>query len=110
MLKKLANPDFAPSNWLSQSSVLAKRLWTMRTMQTPPPRASTLHSFAIGGMPGNQPSDWATHLCGGSQTVTAERESMPGPTFTVTATGFPPCSSNSVGMNQDEIPGPVEMA
>src|SRR5262245_12831226 len=82
----------------------------MRTMQMPPPRASTLHSCAIGGEPGTQPSDWETHLCGGSHAVTAERDSMPGPMVTFTATGLPPCSSNSAGTNQDEIPGPVAMA
>src|SRR5437660_5664605 len=38
------------------------------------------------------------------------RDSMPGPKFIFTATGFPSCSSNSVGTNQDEMPGPVAMA
>src|SRR6202163_3045929 len=82
----------------------------MRTTQTPPPRASTLHSSAMTGEPGTQPGDSATNLRGGSQTVTGERDSMPGPKFNVTATGFPSTSSNSVGTNQDEIPGPVAMA
>src|SRR5436190_4442669 len=82
----------------------------MRRMQRPPPRASTLHSFAMGGEPGTQPSDWAAHFRGGSQAVTAERDSMPGPKFNFTATGFPSRSSNSAGTNQDEIPGPVAMA
>src|SRR5262245_54968449 len=82
----------------------------MRTMQMPPPRASTLHSFASGGEPGTQPSDWEAHFRGGSQAVTAERDSMPGPKFNFTATGFPSRSSNSAGTNQDEIPGPVAMA
>src|SRR5262249_46262943 len=76
----------------------------------PPPRASTLHSCAIGGMPGIQPSDWAIHLCGGSQAVMAEVDSMPGPMVTFTATGLPPWTSNSVGTNQDETPGPLAMA
>src|SRR5918993_3886885 len=82
----------------------------MRTTQMPPPRASMLHSFAMGGEPGTQPSDWAAHFRGGSQAVTTERDSMPGPKFNFTATGFPSRSSNSVGTNQDEIPGPVAMA
>jgi hypothetical protein len=69
-----------------------------------------LHSFAIGGEPGTQPSDWVAHFCGGSQAVTAEVDSMPGPKFNFTATGFPSRSSNSAGTNQDEIPGPVAMA
>src|SRR5262245_57124454 len=78
-------------------------------MQSPPPRASTLHSFALGGEPWT-PSDWAVHLRGGSQAVTGQRISMPGPKFIFTATGLPPCSSNSAGTIQDEIPGPVAMA
>src|SRR5262249_2546007 len=78
-------------------------------MQSPPPRASTLHSFALGGEPWT-PSDWAVHLRGGSHAVTGERISMPGPKFIFTATGFPPCSSNSAGTIQDEMPGPVAMA
>ena len=53
---------------------------------------------------------YLTHFRGGSQAVTTERDSMPGPKFNVTATGFPSRSSNSVGTNQDEIPGPVAMA
>src|SRR5215471_16916515 len=81
----------------------------MRTMQVPPPRASTLHSFANGGEPW-KPSDWAIHFRGGSQAVTGQRISMPGPKFIFTATGFPSRSSNSVGTNQDEMPGPVAMA
>src|SRR6202041_2764549 len=79
-------------------------------MQVPPPRASTLHSLAIGGEPGTQPSDREAHFCGGSQAVTAEVDSMPGPKFNFTATGFPSWTSNSTGTNQDEIPGPVAMA
>ena len=35
---------------------------------------------------------------------------MPGPKFIFAAIGFPSRSSNSVGTNQDEIPGPVAMA
>jgi hypothetical protein len=49
-------------------------------------------------------------LRGGSHTVTGERISMPEPKFIVTATGLPPCSSNSPGTIQDEIPGPVARA
>src|SRR5439155_25816656 len=109
MRKKPGQPDSVPISWLSQSSVLAKRLCTTRTTQTPAPRASTLHSVAIGGEP-PQPSPCAANLRGGSQAVTTERDSMPGPKFNVTATGFPSRSSNSVGTNQDEIPGPVAMA
>ena len=82
----------------------------MRTTQMPPPRDSTLHSFAMGGEPGTQPSDWEAHLRGGSQAVTAEVDSIPGPKFNVAATGFPSRISNSAGTNQDEIPGPVAMA
>src|SRR5258708_3875428 len=57
-----------------------------------------------------QPSPCAANIRGGSQVVTAERDSMPGPKFNVTATGFPSCSSNFVGTNHDEMPGPVAMA
>src|SRR5262249_15825239 len=107
--KNAGQPAWPASSWLSQSSVLAKRLWTMRTMQVPPPRASTLHSFANGGEPW-KPSDWAIHFRGGSQAVTGQRISMPGPKFIFTATGFPSRTSNSAGTIQDEIPGPVAMA
>src|SRR6202451_2539987 len=110
MRKKPGQPDSLPSSWLSQSSVLAKRLCTTRTTQTPPPRASTVHSSATVGEPGIQPGDSAPNLRGGSQVVTGELDSMPGPKFNFTATGFPSRSSNSVGTNQDEIPGPVAMA
>src|SRR3984885_13832920 len=110
MRKKPGQPDSLPSSWLSQSSVLAKRLCTTRTTQMPPPRASTLHSSAMGGEPGAQPGASAANLRGGSQAVTTELDSMPGPKFNFTATGFPSRSSNSVGTNQDEIPGPVAMA
>ena len=74
-----------------------------------PSRASTLHSFANGGEPW-KPSDWAIHFRGGSQAVTGQRISMPGPKFIFTATGFPSRTSNSAGTIQDEIPGPVAMA
>src|SRR5256885_9083941 len=110
MRKKPGQPDSVPSSWLSQSSVLAKRLCTTRTTQMPPPRASTLHSSAMVGEPGAQPLASAANIRGGSQVVTTERDSMPGPKFNFTATGFPSRSSNSVGTNQDEIPGPVAMA
>src|SRR5271155_2921970 len=110
MRKKPGQPDSVPSNWLSQSSVLAKRLWTMRTTQMPPPRASTLHSSAMGGEPGTQPADSAVHFRGGSQPVTGELVSIPGPKLNFTATGFPSRISNSAGTNQDEMPGPVAMA
>src|SRR5215468_8364309 len=103
-------PDSAPSNCLSQSSVLAKRLFTTRTTQTPPARASTLNSVAIGGEPGAQPSASLANNRGGSQAVTTERDSMPGPKLNFTATGFPSRSSNSAGTNQAEIPGAVAMA
>src|SRR6516164_5958780 len=103
-------PDSAPSSCLSQSSVLAKRLFTTRTTQTPPARASTLNSVAIGGEPGAQPSASLANSRGGSQAVTTECDSMPGPKVNLTATGLPPCSSNSAGTNQAEIPGPVAMA
>src|SRR5271167_4637488 len=79
-------------------------------MQVPPARASTLHSSAMIGEPGAQPGDSAPYFRGGSQAVTAERDSMPGPKSNFTATGFPSRISNSVGTNQDEIPGPVAMA
>jgi len=62
-----------------------------------------------GGEP-PQPSPCAANIRGGSQAVTTERDSMPAPKFNVTATGFPSRSSNSVGTNQHEIPGPVAMA
>src|SRR5258706_12334143 len=63
----------------------------------------------MGGEP-PQPSPCPANIRGGSQAVTAARDSMPGPKFIFTATGFPSFSSNSVGTNQDEIPGPVAMA
>src|SRR5271154_1314715 len=110
MRKNPGHPDSVPSSWLSQSSVLAKRLCTMRTMQVPPARASTLHSSAMIGEPGAQPGASAANLRGGSQAVTAELDSMPGPKSNFTATGFPSRISNSVGTNQDEIPGPVAIA
>src|SRR5271166_1009050 len=110
MRKAPGQPDSDPISCLSQSSVLAKRLFTTRTTQTPPARASTLNSVAIGGEPGTQPSASLANSRGGSQAVTTECDSMPGPKFNFTATGFPPCSSNSAGTNQDEIPGPVAMA
>src|SRR5438477_11777280 len=109
MRKKPGQPDSVPTSWLSQSSVLAKRLCTTRTTQTPPARASTLHSSAIGGEP-PQPSPCAANIRGGSQAVTADRDSMPGPKFNFTATGFPSRSSKSAGTNHDEIPGPVAIA
>src|SRR5438067_1081602 len=64
----------------------------------------------MGGEPGPQPSPCAANLRGGSQAVTTERDSMPGPKSNVIATGFPSRSSNSVGTNQDEMPGPVAIA
>src|ERR1700691_4368882 len=110
MRKKPGQPDSVPSNWLSQSSVLAKRLCTTRTTQMPPPRASELHSSAMTGEPGAQPGASAANLRGGSQAVAAELDFAPGPRFNFTATGSPSRSSNSVGTNQDEMPGPVAMA
>src|SRR5580692_8167563 len=109
MRKNPGQPDSVPVSWLSQSSVSANRLWTTRTMQVPPDFASTCHSSAMGGEP-PQPSPWAANIRGGSQVVTTERDSMPGPKFNFTATGFPSRISNSVGTNQDEMPGPVAMA
>src|ERR1700730_13985080 len=107
MRKKPGQPYSVPSSVLSQSFVLAKRLCTTRTTQMPPPRASTLHSSAMGGEPGAQPVASAANLRGGSQDDTTELDSMHGAKFNFTATGFPPRSSNSGGTNQDEIPGPV---
>lgn len=89
--------------------VIRTWLCTTRTTHLPPARASTLHSVAMGGEP-PQPAPWAANLRGGSQAVTTERASMPGPKSDVTATGFPSLSSNSVGTNQDDTPGPVAMA
>src|SRR6202451_4358736 len=110
MRKKPGQPDSLPSSWLSQSSVLAKRLCTTRTTQMPPARASTLHSSAIGGEPEAQPGASVVNIRGGSHFVTGELDCMPGPKFNFTATGFPSRSSNSAGTNQDEMPGPVAMA
>src|SRR6202790_491915 len=110
MRKKPGQPDSVPSSWLSQSSVLAKTLCTTRTTHMPPPRAPTRHSSAMTGEPGAQQGASAANVRGGSQAVTTELDSMPGPKFNFTATGFPSHSSNSVGTNQDEIPGPVAMA
>src|SRR5580658_5871670 len=109
MRKNPGQPDSAPDSCLSQSSVLAKRLCTTRTRQTPPARASTVNSVAIGGEPGTQPSASLANIRGGSQAVTTELGSMPGPKFNFTATGFPSRSSSSAGQNQAEIPGPVAM-
>src|SRR5215468_7671001 len=110
MRKQPGQPDSAPISWLSQSSVLAKRLCTTRTTQTPPARASTLHSVAIGGEPGNQPAPSLANIRGGSHFVIFDVDSMPGPKSNFTATGLPPCSSNSAGVNQAEMPGPLAMA
>src|SRR5271157_1934416 len=110
MRKAPGQPDSEPISCWSQSSVLANRLCTTRTTQTPPARASTINSVAIGGEPGNQPLPSLANIRGGSQAVTTERDSMPGPKFNVTATGFPPCSSNSAGVNQAEMPGPEAIA
>src|SRR5947209_15728327 len=78
-------------------------------MHSPPASSSTLHSDAFGGEP-PQPSPCPANVRGGSHFVIFAVDSMPGPKFIFTATGFPSCSSNSVGTNQDEIPGPVAMA
>src|ERR1700722_5158046 len=104
MRKAPGQPDSVPISWASQSSVLAKRLCTTRTTQTPPSRASTVHSVAIDGEPGFQPAASLTNIRGGSQAVTAELDSMPGPKFNFIATGFPSRSSNSAGTNQDDTP------
>src|SRR5262245_40085006 len=64
----------------------------------------------MDGISGVQPGDSAANIRCGSQTVKTARLSMPGPKFIFTATGLPSCSSNSVGTNQDEMPGPVAMA
>src|SRR5580704_11125354 len=64
----------------------------------------------MDGISGVQPLDSAANMRGGSQAVKTARDSMPGPKFIFTATGFPSLSSNSVGTNQDEIPCPVAMA
>ena len=48
---KPGQPNLLLSSWLFQSSVLAKRLCTTRTRHTPPARASTLHTAAMGGEP-----------------------------------------------------------
>src|SRR5262249_46346179 len=110
MRKMPGQPDSAPSSCLSQSSVLAKRLFTTRTTQTPPARASTVNSVAIGGEPGAQPSASLANTRGGSQTVTTECDTMPGPKVKFAATGFPSFSSNSAGTNQAEIPCALAMA
>src|SRR6266567_1051956 len=75
-------------------------------MQVPPERASTVHSVAIGGEPGPKPSLSAANRCGGSHAVFFATTSMPGPKCEATV----PSSRSSVGMNQDETPGPVAMA
>src|SRR4051794_41203732 len=64
----------------------------------------------MDGISGVQPGDSAANILGGSQAFISARDSMPGPKFIFTATGFPSFSSNSVGTNQDEMPGPVAMA
>src|SRR5205085_8304235 len=79
-----------------------------RTTQVPPDRASTIHSVAIAGAPGTEPSESAAKRRGGSHAVTVATESMPGPKC---ATTRPPSrSSISVGTNQAETPGPLAMA
>src|ERR1700685_1318658 len=110
MRKKPGQPDSVPDSWLSHSFVLAKRLCDTRTMHVPPARASTFHSSVMAGEPGAQPGASVANLRGGSQTVRAELDSMPGPKFNFSVTAFPSRSSNSAGTNQDEIPGPVAMA
>src|SRR4051794_35219643 len=62
MRKAPGMPDSLPSSWSSQSSVVAKRLCTTRTMQMPPARASTVHSLASGGEPGYQPGPSLTNF------------------------------------------------
>src|SRR5947208_9061807 len=64
----------------------------------------------MDGIAGVQPGDSPANIRGGSHAVKTARDSIPGPKFIFTATGLPSCSSNSVGTNQDEIPGPVAMA
>src|SRR5579872_3393108 len=105
--KKGGHPDSRLSSWLSQSSVLAKRLWTTRTTHFPPARASTVHSVAIGGPSGPRSELSATYLRGGSHAVILASESIPGPKCAVV---FPAASSTSVGTNHDDTPGPVAIA
>src|SRR5215470_4463821 len=60
--KNAGHPDSRLSSWLSQSSVLANRLWTTRTRHFPPARASTVHSVAIGGASGPKPEPSSAYL------------------------------------------------
>src|SRR5215217_5272215 len=98
-----------PSNWSSQSSLLVNQLWTTRTTQVPPERASTIHSVATVGSSGPISSRLsASNRWGGSQAVIVDSDSMPGPKSHTTD---PPTRSSTVaGTNQDEISGPVAMA
>src|SRR5882724_9681614 len=109
ILKMLGQPCSMPSSWPSQSSVLAKRVCTTRTMHVPPALASTIHSSAIDGEPGAA-SPSAPNRCGGSQMVIFATESMPGPKLKVRETGLPPFSANTAGTNHAEIPAPVAIA
>src|SRR5262249_38087066 len=108
MRKIAGQPCSRPSSWLSQSSVLAKRLCTTRTTHFPPARASTLHSVATVGEPGGPMVLSATKRLGASHDVIVAGQSMPGPKLLTTC---PPArSSLRVGTNHDEMPGPVAIA
>jgi hypothetical protein len=52
MCRNGGQPFSNPSSWSSHSSLLVKRLWTIRITHLPPPRASTWISVATGGAPG----------------------------------------------------------
>src|SRR5215813_5902560 len=74
-------------------------------MQVPPACASTVHSVAT--VPGPS-SVSATKLCGGFHALIVATDSIPGPKLHV---AWPPTRSSQVlGTNQDDIPGPVAMA
>src|SRR4051794_41766816 len=106
MRKKPGQPDSVPSSCLSQSSVLAKRLFTTRTRHIPPARASTLHSVAMGGEP-PQPSPCPANILGGAPATTAGGATLPGLKFLLTQTGIPSLFSDSLGTYQDEIAVPA---
>ena len=70
MTSACGQPASKFSSWSSQSSVLAKRLWTTRTRHRPPARGSMVHSVAVGGPSGPQSFPSWRKRRGGSQAVT----------------------------------------
>src|SRR5262249_29623575 len=108
MRKIAGQPCSRPSSWLSQSSVLAKRLCTTRTTHFPPARASTLHSVATVGEPGGPMVLSATKRLGASHDGIVAGQAMTGPNLLPTCPAARP--SPGGGPNHTEMPGPVAIA